>query len=93
MLYMYPRTMESPLGDQWTRIYLYLGTKVLKEMPEDIAQRELSQYDMSHLRDLKRWIKGKIVEARKARRRQEKKVEAGTKAEIQPEKCEQAKLF
>ncbi len=87
---MYPRTMEAPLGDQWTRIYLYLGTRAMGEkMPQDIRQRELDQYDMGELRQLKRWIRTKKVEARKARRRQEKE----PKAETRPIKCEQVKLF
>lgn len=71
MLYMYPRTLEAPLSEQWVRIYLYLGTQVL-QMPEDIQQKALTDYDMGHLRDLKRWIYQKRVEARKKKARGEK---------------------
>jgi len=88
LLYMYPLTLEHPISEQWTRIYLYLGTKALKGMPDDIKQESLSDYDMGELRDLKRWIYRKRVEARKARARGEK---AETKAE--PAKYEQARFF
>ena len=74
LIYMYPRTMVAPLGEQWTRIYLYLGTKVMGStvVPEDIRQEKLSDYDMAQLRDLKRWIQAKKVKARKERRREQK---------------------
>lgn len=92
MLYMYPRTMQAPLGEQWTRIYLYLGTQVMKEMPEDIKQKELSQYDMRELRHLKRWIRERVLKARKERRRQEKQ-EKTEKPAVEPVECEQIRLF
>ena len=73
MLYMYPRTMVAPIGEQWTRIYLYLGTRVMGDkFPEDIKQKELSEYDMRQLRELKRWIRQKTLDHRKDRQRQEK---------------------
>jgi len=68
LLYMYPRTMEAPLSEQWTRIYLYLGTKVMKNMPDDIKRETLDDYDMRQLQELKRWIRKKKVEARKLRK-------------------------
>ena len=48
LLYMYPRTLEAPLSEQWTRIYLYLGTKVMgpNKIPEDIKQETLTEHDM-----------------------------------------------
>lgn len=73
LLYMFPRTIQGPLSEQWTRIYLYLGTKVLGEkFPEDIRQESLSQYDMAQLRDLKRWIQHQKVKARKERQKGER---------------------
>ena len=70
LLYLYPRTMLSPLSEQWVRIYLYLGTRAMGEqIPADIRQGELSKYDMSELRKLKRWIQEKKLKARKDRER------------------------
>ncbi len=71
LLYIYPRTMLSPLSEQWVRIYLYLGTRAMGEqIPADIRQGELSKYDMGELRKLKRWIQEKKLKARKDRERQ-----------------------
>ena len=89
MLYMYPRTMEAPLSEQWTRIYLFLGTRCLgPKLPDNVKQESLSDYDMAQLRDLKRWIYKKKVEARKARARGEK-----AEAKTEPAKAEQFKFF
>lgn len=88
---MYPLTLMHPISEQWTRIYLYLGTKCLgPKFPDDIKQESLSDYDMAKLRDLKRWIYKKKVEARKARARGEK-VEA--KQEQLAAKADQLKFF
>ncbi len=87
LLYMYPRTMASPLSEQWTRIYLYLGTKVMGDkIPQDIKQERLSDYDMAQLRDLKRWIHKRKVKARRERRK-------GEKVEVVPAKVEYPRLF
>ena len=89
LIYLYPASLMAPMGEQWTRIYLYLGTKCYgKQLPEDIKQDSLSDYDMAQLRDLKRWIYKKKVEARKARARGEK-----AKAKPEPAKAEQFKFF
>ncbi len=73
LLYMYPRTMVAPMSEQWFRIYMYLGTKVMGEaMPDDIKHDTLSDYDMSQLRDLKRWIHVKKIAARKAKAKAQK---------------------
>lgn len=73
LLYLYPASLAAPMGSDWSQIYLYLGTKVMgSRMPEDIAEKTLDRYRMGMLRDLKRWIQRKKLEARKARRRQEK---------------------
>ena len=80
LLYMYPLTLEHPISEQWTRIYLYLGTRVMgPKFPDDIKQESLSDYDMGELRDLKRWIYRKRVEARKARARGAKPAAAPVK--------------
>ncbi len=92
LLYIYPASLAAPMGEQWSRIYLYLGTKVMgQKFPDDIRQNELSQYDMGELRGLKRWIRKKVLEARKVRRRQGKAQEQ-KEPQVQAEECEQMKL-
>ncbi|KKM25099.1 hypothetical protein LCGC14_1598380 [marine sediment metagenome] len=94
MLYMYPASLDFPLGEQWSRIYLHLGTKVMGDkFPEDLREETLSAYDEGALRDLKRWIQKKKVEARKARRRQEKAQDKERKAELEPAKYEMMRLL
>jgi len=57
LAYMYPLTLERPIGSDWTKIYLYLGTRVMsKNMPDDIREDRLTDYQMQKLIDLKRWI-------------------------------------
>lgn len=94
LLYIYPASLAAPMGEQWTRIYLYLGTKVMGDkFPEDIKQKSLDDYDMSHLRDLKRWIYQRKVKARKERRRQEKTDKAEPKEKVVTAEPEQFRLF
>ena len=90
LLYLYPASMVAPMSEQWTRIYLYLGTKCMGDRcPEDIRQESLDQYDMGELLGLKRWIRERKVKARKERRHQEK----AEKVEVVKVECEQTKLF
>lgn len=92
LLYLYPASMAAPMGDQWSRIYLCLGARVMGDKcPEDIREKDLGQYDLGELRRLKRWIKSKKVETRALRRRQEKDTQA--KPEVRAERCEQIKFF
>lgn len=76
LAYMYPRTMESPMSDQWFRIYMYVFTQAMKfkkaEVPEDLKSDSLSKYDMQELDHLKNWIYGQRVKHRKVERRKEK---------------------
>ncbi|MFQ5827096.1 MAG: hypothetical protein ACE5IA_07040 [Dehalococcoidia bacterium] len=73
LIYMYPRTLQAPLSEQWTRIYLYLGTVCLgAKFPDDIRQESLSDYDMEELRGLKRWIYKKRRQARRDRKKAKK---------------------
>jgi len=70
LVYLYPATLAFPMDEQWTRIYLYLGTQCYGDrFPEDIRQERLSDYDLEELRGLKRWIYERRVKARKDRRR------------------------
>jgi hypothetical protein len=88
LLYMYPASLAHPLSEQWTRIYLYLGTRCLGDkLPEDSRQESLSDYDMAELRGLKRWIRKQILKARKDRKSGEK-AEAVVRAKV-----EQPRLF
>jgi hypothetical protein len=91
LIYMYPAALAQPLGEVWTRIYVYLGTKVMGDkMPEDVREESIPDHYQEDLRDLKRWIRKKKVEARKDRQRREK---AAKKAEVEPVECEQLKFF
>jgi len=64
LIYLYPASLAAPMGEQWTGIYLYLGTMCYgSTFPEDIKRETLGQHDLAQLRDLKRWIRRKKVEA------------------------------
>jgi hypothetical protein len=95
LAYMYPRTLEAPIGHDWTEIYLYLGTQVAKaagkEVPEDIRKEELNKEQMRMLNELKSWIYDKRIKARKAKHRAAKQqAKEEKKQEIV---VEQYKLF
>ena len=93
LAYMYPRTMESPLTEQWYRIYMYVFNGAMKfkktEVPEDLRSETLSNYDMSQLNDLKRFIYARRVQHRKERNRVERKVET-EKKELEVKMVQQA---
>lgn len=95
LAYMYPRTMESPLTDQWYRIYMYVFNQAMKfkktEVPEDLKSEKLTDYDMRQLDDLKRWIYEQRVKHRKERARaarQETKAAAAEKDEPEDKELE-----
>jgi hypothetical protein len=73
LAYMYPRTMESPMSEQWLRIYMYVFNKAMAmkkvEVPEDLKSETLSNYDLQQLNDLKRFIYAKRVQHRKEKAR------------------------
>ncbi len=88
LLYMYPLTLAHPISEQWTRIYLYLGTQVMgQKFPEDIRQESLSDYDMGELRDLKRWIYRQRVKVRKERTKEK------AEAKAEPAEYDQLRFF
>jgi len=73
LIYLYPASLEAPMDHHWTNIYLYLGTRCYgPSFPEDIKRETLDQHDLAQLRDLKRWIRRKKVEARKLKRQGDK---------------------
>lgn len=91
LAYMYPRTMEAPIGSDWTQIYLYIATKVMArhketEIPEDIKVESLRDDQMRDLQQLKDWIYQRRLKARQERRRAGKaqaRVEAEARAPVQ----------
>lgn len=91
LMYLYPASLAAPMGEVWSRIYLYLGTKVMGDkFPDDVREDSLPDHYEVELRDLKRWIHRKKAAARRDRRRQAK---AEEKLETEPAECEQLKFF
>ena len=79
MAYMYPRTLEAPLGHDWTEIYMYVSTQVVRrhqktEIPEDIAKESLTTDQTRKLNELKAWIYDRRTKVRDDRRRTEKRL-------------------
>ena len=76
LAYIFPRTMEEPMSEQWMRIYTYVFTSAMKfkkmEVPEDLKCESLSDYDMRELNDLKTWIYQKRVQHRKEKAKAER---------------------
>ena len=90
LAYMYPRSLEAPLGHDWTEIYIYLGTQVCRqhqksEFPEDIAKETLTDGQMRDLRDLKAWIYSRRIKVRDEKRRAEKRLATAEAEEIRKE--------
>jgi len=60
LAYIYPASLEQPMGHDWSQIYLYLATKVCssegKTIPDDIRVETLDRQQDSDLRRLKGWI-------------------------------------
>ena len=77
MAYIYPRTMEAPMSEQWFRIYMYVFNQAMKfkktEVPEDLKSETLVDWDMRELNDLKRWIYQQRVKHRKEKARGERR--------------------
>ena len=93
LAYIMPASMEFPLDRDWTQIYLYLATTVMKrhkqvEVPDDIKVESLSDYQMADLKRLKDWIYQKRVQGRlerdRAERRQKKEEETARRKAEQP---------
>lgn len=70
-IYLYPASLEAPMSHDWANIYMYVTTKTMEArgtpVPEDIAQRTLSDYEMSQLKGLRNWIYKKSKQAFKER--------------------------
>jgi hypothetical protein len=84
LAYIYPRTMEAPMTEQWYHIYMYVFNQAMKfkkiEVPEDLKSEKLSDYDMQELNHLKNWIYQQRVKHRKEKARGERR-QAKEKAE------------
>jgi hypothetical protein len=84
LVYMFPRTMDSPMTDEQNRLYFYCFNQAMKfmhkEVPDDLKLKryeELTDYEMRQLDDLKRFIWDRRVKARKERARGETTAAAG----------------
>ena len=92
LAYIMPASLEFPLRSEWTRIYLYVSTKVCKsagkQVPEDIRVESLDDYHMSELNRLKAWIYQKRTQARqehdRAERREQREKEMAERKALQP---------
>ncbi|GAJ05471.1 unnamed protein product, partial [marine sediment metagenome] len=87
--YLNTASLAQPLGHDWTKIYLYIATKVYEKwrtkesgvtMPEDIRVESLNDEQMRDLNRLKAWLYQKRTTARqdkdRAERQQKKQEEA-----------------
>jgi hypothetical protein len=94
--YLSGASLEAPLPSEWTRIYMYTFNKTCAtlqtEVPEDLRQESLDQYEKGLLLELKQWIYRVRSENRKQRDREdqkEKKEQAKTeKDNLQPKMFE-----
>jgi len=92
LAYMMPRTMEAPMGHDWTEIYLYLATKVCgaegKIIPDDIRRDILTDDQKRDLSHLKYWLYGTKrkhrTEKAKDIRKERKEEEVAARKEAQP---------
>jgi hypothetical protein len=93
LAYIFPRTMEEPLSEQWLRIYTYVFTQAMKfkkvEVPEDLRCESLNDYDMRELNDLKTWIYQKRVQHRKEKAKAER--QASSQVEVEDDKFKELK--
>jgi hypothetical protein len=94
--YLSSASLEAPLSSEWTRIYMYTFNQTCAtthtEVPEDLRQESLDQYEMGLLLGLKQWIYQVRSENRKQidrADRQEKKEQARQEKEnLQPQMFE-----
>ena len=80
--YLFTASLTAPISSDWTKIYLYVTGKAMKQwkkidMPEDIKVEEISSYQMDKLNDLKRWI----YERREKHRKDKARLARGEKVE------------
>jgi len=95
--YLYTASLTQPMGHDWTKIYLYIATRVYEKwrtkesgvtMPDDIRVESISDYQMADLNRLKAWLYRKRTTVRldreRAERQQKKEEEAARRKAEQP---------
>jgi hypothetical protein len=91
--YISSASLEAPLDEEWTRIYMYCFTKTMRackrEVPADCVQETLSKYEMDELIRLKRWIYKVQSERRHAADIQERREEREQKKKEETVKKEE----
>ena len=92
--YLYTASLEAPMDDDWTRIYLYVAGRVASrgrdtKIPDDIRVDSLNDYQIRLLRDLKDWIYGRRLKARQERQKMER---AQAMTEVKAKALKQLKL-
>lgn len=73
LAYMMPRTFEAPMPTEWVNIYTWLGLQYVIQFKNkgqlgamvEIAPKELSEYEMGLLNNLRKWIYDKRRQALK----------------------------
>jgi hypothetical protein len=75
--YLYTASLEAPIDNDWTQIYLYVAGKVVSrakdtKIPVDIRVDSLNDYQIGLLRDLKDWIYGQRLKVRRERQKMER---------------------
>jgi hypothetical protein len=75
--YLYTASLEAPMDNDWTQIYLYVAGNVVSrakdaQIPDDIKVDSLDDYQMRLLQDLKDWIYQQRLKHRQEKRREEK---------------------
>ena len=89
--YLYTASLTQPMDHDWTKIYLYIATKVYEKwrtkesgvtMPGDIRVDSLDDDQMADLNRLKDWIYKRRVQARLERDRAERRQKKAEEAEI-----------
>jgi len=95
--YLNTASLTQPMDHDWTKIYLYIATKVYEKwrtkesgvtMPEDIRVESITDDQMRDLNRLKAWLYDRRIKARlerdRAERREKKEEEAAARKAEQP---------
>lgn len=92
--YLYTASLTASMSSDWTRIYLYIATKVTekrtsggsgKTMPDDVRVETLTDGQMRVLNRLKAWIYERRVKHRKGLEREESRKRKARQKAGQPD--------
>jgi len=78
--YLYTASLNAPLSEQWTRIYIYVASTTMAkfnkeaELPQGIKVESLSDYDMQELNRLKEWLYRQRTRARQESEKEERRL-------------------